>query len=288
MRSSKLFVLATGVVLLSGCWTYLGQQREGVSSSLVDFLYPAGEVPPPVSDAIPELKVPLRVGVAFVPGNRDSQVSEMLKAQLLEKTKTAFAGYDFISEIVVIPEAYLRSGGGWDSLEQVSRLYQTDVMALVSYDQVANTGDNKASLLYWTIVGAYVIEGTNQAVQTFVDTAVFDVETRRLLFRAPGINRKESSSTLVNMQEEMRDAQTSSFNAAFDDMNRNLTAELSRFRERIKTERVATVTPRSGSGSGAGAVGPATLVILLVAGFAAARRRHRATATTDSQGQRPA
>ena len=288
MRSSQLFVLVTGIALLSGCWAYLGQQREGVSSSLVDFLYPAGEVPPPVSDAIPDLKVPLRVGVAFVPGSRDSQVPEMLKAQLLEKTRAAFAGYDFISEIVVIPEAYLRSGGGWESLEQVSRLYQADVMALVSYDQVANTDDNKASLLYWTIVGAYVIEGTNQAVQTFVDTAVFDVATRRLLFRAPGINRKESSSTLVNMQEEMRDAQTGSFNAAFDDMNRNLAAELGRFRERIKTERVATVTPRSGSGSGVGAVGPGTLVILLGTGLAGALRGRQPTVTASSRGNRPA
>jgi rhombotail lipoprotein len=193
----------------------------------------------------------------------------MLKAQLLEKTKAAFSGYDFISEIVVIPEAYLRAGGGWQSLEQVSRLYQTDVMALVSYDQVANTDDNKASLLYWTIVGAYVIEGTNQAVQTFVDTAVFDVPTHRLLFRAPGINRRESSSTLVNMQEELREAQTSSFNAAFDDMNRNLTAELGRFRERIKTERVATVTQRGGGG----AVGLDTILILSGAGLGAAARR---------------
>lgn len=271
MRLMHLLVLLAGTVMLSGCWAFLGQQRDGVSSSLVDFLYPAGEVPPPVSDTIPNLRVPLRVGLAFVPGKVGSPISEMHKTQLLERTKVAFSGYDFVSEIVVIPESYLRTGGGWESLEQVSRLYQTDVMALVSYDQVANTDDNKASLLYWTIVGAYVIEGTNQTVQTFVDTAVFDVPTRKLLFRAPGINRKESSSTLVNMQEKRREVQTTSFNSAFDDMNRNLTTELGRFRERIKTERVATVTPRSGSGGAA--VGLDTILILLGAGFASVIRR---------------
>jgi len=269
----RFLIIVAATAMLYGCWSSLGQQRQGVSSSLVDFLYPAGEIPPPVSETIPNLQVPLRVGLAFVPARGGSPVSEVLKTQLLEKTKAAFSGYDFISEIVVIPEAYLRSGGGWQSLEQVSRLYQADVMALVSYDQVANTDENKASILYWTIVGAYVIEGTNQAVQTFVDTAVFDVPTHRLLFRAPGINRRESSTTLVNMQEEMRDAQTDSFNAAFDDMNRNLATELGRFRERIKTERVATVTQRDGSGGGAGAMGLDTLLILLGTGLVAAARR---------------
>jgi rhombotail lipoprotein len=273
----RLTGLLFGIVILSACSTYFGQQRNGISSSLVDFLYPGGEVPPPVSDAIPNLTVPLRVGVAFVPGRGASPISEVLKTQLLEKTKAAFSGYDFISEIVVIPDAYLRTGGGWESLGQVSRLYQTDVMALVSYDQVANTDDNKASLLYWTIVGAYIIEGTNQAVQTFVDTAVFDVPTQRLLFRAPGINRKESSSTLINLEEELRESQAKSFAAAFDDMNTNLATELGKFRERIKTERVATVTQRGGSGggSGSGAVGLDTILILLGAGIAAVVRRGR-------------
>lgn len=273
MQPMPLIAVLVASLGLAGCFSNLSQQRGGVSSSLVDFLYPEGEIPPPPVDTIPNLQVPLRVGLAFVPGKNDTQVSEVLKAQLLDKTKAAFAGYDFIKEIVVIPDAYLRSGGGWTSLEQVSRLYQTDVIALVSYDQVANADDNKASLLYWTIVGAYVIPGTNRAVQTFVDTAVFDIQTRKLLFRAPGINRDESSSTLVNLDEEMRESQYKGFNAAFDDMNRNLATELGKFRERIKTERVATVTPRSGSGSGMGTVGPELIVVLLGAGVAAARRR---------------
>ena len=61
-------------------------------------------------------------------------------------------------------------------------------MALVSYDQVANTSEKTSSLLYWTIVGAYVVKGNKNDVQTFVDTAVFDMATRKLLFRAPGVS----------------------------------------------------------------------------------------------------
>lgn len=273
MNPLRLLVLSFVGLGLAGCFSGLGGQRGGVSSSLVEFLYRDGEVPPPAVDTIPNLQVPLRVGVAFVPGRNDARVTEVLKTQLLEKTKAAFSGYDFIKEIIVIPDLYLRPGGGWASLEQVSRLYQTDVIALVSYDQVANASDNKASLLYWTIVGAYVIPGTNRAVQTFVDTAVFDVPTRKLLFRAPGIHRDESTSTLVNLDEDLRDAQAKGFASAFDDMNRNLATELGRFRERIKTERVATVTQRGGSGGGAG--GPDAMLLLAAAGLAAALRRRR-------------
>ncbi|MEZ5566719.1 MAG: rhombotarget lipoprotein [Gammaproteobacteria bacterium] len=276
MRLPVVIVSAFCAVLLSGCWNTLSQQRGGVSSSLVDFLYPDGEVPPQQTDTIPNLQVPLRVGLAFVPGRNGAEISEVLKTQLLDQTKAAFSSYDFIKEIVVIPDAYLRAGGGWTSLDQVARLYQTDVMALVSYDQVANADDNKASLLYWTIVGAYVIPGTNRAVQTFVDTAVFDVPTHKLLFRAPGIDRNESTSTLVNLDEDLRNAKSRGFTVAFDDMNKNLDSELGKFRERIKTEHVADVTARNGGGTGGGgSAGPLLLLALFAMGLAGrAGRRH--------------
>ncbi|MEQ1704159.1 MAG: Ig-like domain repeat protein, partial [Ilumatobacteraceae bacterium] len=51
--------------------------------------------------------------------------------------------------------------------------YGLDVIALVSYDQVAHSAETTSSFLYWTIVGAYVVKGNKNDVQTFVDTAVF-------------------------------------------------------------------------------------------------------------------
>lgn len=273
MRSFLALLMACS--LLTGCSSYWSQERGGVSSSLVDYLYPKGEIPPKQADTIPVLSVPLRVGVAFVPSRPGDEISEVLKTQLLDSTRAAFSGYDFIKEIVVIPDDYLRAGGGWTNLEQVSRLYQTDVMALVSYDQVSNADDNKASLLYWTIVGAYVIPGTNKAVQTFVDTAVFDVPTRKLLFRAPGIDRNESSSTLVNLDEELRKARNSGFAAAFAEMNKNLDTELGKFRQRIKTEGVARVVSRDGDNGGGGAAGPWMLLVLIFSGLIGRARSRR-------------
>ena len=62
--------------------------------------------------------------------------------------RDSFLGENFIREIEVIPDAYLRGGKGFTTLEQVGRLYNLDVMALVSYDQVAMSEDKAASILY--------------------------------------------------------------------------------------------------------------------------------------------
>ena len=45
------------------------QGRQGSSSSLVDFLYPDGSVPPEPARELPYLELPISVGIAFVPGN---------------------------------------------------------------------------------------------------------------------------------------------------------------------------------------------------------------------------
>jgi rhombotail lipoprotein len=278
---NRLWVLIT-VVALAGCtalWQDLGgrRQRQGVSSSLVDFLYPRGEVPPEQDKVIPNLAVPLRVGLAFVP-SRDPMtpgLSEAAKSELLGKVKSAFADREFIREITIIPDTYLRSRQGFETVDQVARLYGLDVIALVSYDQVVHAEDTRASILYWTIVGAYFIKGSKNDVQTFVDAAIFDVKTRKLLFRAPGIDRIEARTTLVESPEEIRKARERGFANAMADMTANLGRELEAFRARIKTDQSVTVTQRSGaSRGGGGALGLPPLGILLVV-LAAARITRR-------------
>ena len=240
-----------------------GTSRGGVSSSLVDYLYPDGEEPPPYSEAVPQLNIPLRVGLAFVPATRSTEypvLSEATKTELLGRVRQQFLEREYISEIEVIPDAYMRTGRGFSTLDQIARMHSLDVMALVSYDQVAALDDTTASFLYWTIIGAYVVEGSQNEVQTFVDTAVFDIPTRKLMLRAPGIDKTTSKSTLIDVNEELRKSRTASFTKAIDDMTQNLTAELDRFEVRLKEDpTVAQVTPRSGGGS----VSSAFLFLLL-------------------------
>ena len=134
-----------------------------------------------------------------------------------------------------------------------------------------------ASLLYWTIVGAYFVKGSKNDVQTFVDSAVFDVKSRKLLFRAPGIDRIESTSTLVHSVEESRRARERSFEQAMADMTVNLGKELESFRERIKVDRSVTVAQAGGDTgrTGGGALGLELLAWIgacTVLGAAARRR----------------
>ena len=278
MDYRNILVAGLVVVLASGCSSLWGLSdpgtRHGTSSSLVDYLYPQGEVPPDVSSTIPHLQLPLRVGVAFVPGTQwSSAISEATKMQLLENVKQQFGDRDYIEHIEVIPDTYLRSSKGITGMQQVARLYGADVMALVSYDQVAITEDNAASLLYWTIVGAYFIKGTDNEVQTFVDTAVFDVGTARLLFRAPGTDTSRKHSTAVDTDEAIRNSRDASFSYAMDGMTENLAVELDGFRERAMDDpTVANVQWKEGSGGGSFGLWFA-LCLLLVRGLSACTAR---------------
>ncbi len=256
-------------LLVAGCTSFwqMGNEfgtRQGQSSSLVDYLYPAGEKPPTPTSVVPHLSVPLRVGIAFVPGRPGTKgISEATRIELLEGVKQAFTEREYIAHIEVIPENYLRSSKGVTGMQQVARLYGVDVMALVSYDQVATTEDNSASFLYWTIVGAYVIKGTENEIQTFVDTAVFDVDTARLLFRAPGVDKARKRSTAIEAGEAVRKTSDTSFAAAVSDMTDNLSLELETFRTRIKEDpQVAQVSYKEGWGGGS--VGWTMLLLLAI------------------------
>ena len=192
--------------------------------------------------------------------------------QLLEKVKAQFVDRDYISNIEVIPDTYLRSSKGITGMQQVARLYSVDVMALVSYDQVAVSEENTAGFLYWTIVGAYVIKATSNEVQTFVDTAVFDVNTARLLFRAPGADTTSDRSTLVEAGETVRKARDASFSAAMDQMTVNLAGELDRFTERVKSDPSVAQTEWK-PGSGGGSLGMMVLFLLAVWSLLVSMRR---------------
>jgi rhombotail lipoprotein len=276
MNKIILFLLVTVALLLTGCsslWNWSGNTRSGDSSSLVDYLYPNGEIPPDVDGSVPYLELPLRVGIAFVPGRAGhGSISEATRMHLLEEVKAGFVDREYISQIEVIPDAYLRSSRGITGMQQVARLYDLDVMALVSYDQVAFSEENPSGFLYWTIIGAYVIKATSNEVQTFVDTAVFDVNTARLLFRAPGSDAISDRSTLVEAGETVRRARDDSIEAAMGEMTDNLSIELDHFQERVRNDpTVAQTTWKEGSG-GAGGVGCLLLAALLISVYTRYRR----------------
>ncbi|WP_405221544.1 hypothetical protein [Lentisalinibacter sediminis] len=183
-RDVRLVPIIIFCCLAAGCTSFWqagssSGSRDGVSSSLVDYLYPKGEVPPEQPEGIPRLDLPLRAGIAFVPSR------------------------------------YI-SGFG------------------------SGIGIPEATVLYWTIVGAYLVKGTKNAV-----------------------------STGLQSNEALRRERTGSFAAAMDEMTVNLETELERFEDRLKSEpTLAEVNWEEGKG-GSGTFGLFALPALLAMALAA-------------------
>lgn len=246
VRNGAIILLAT---VLSGCTSlWLGvndSERRGTSSSLVNYLYPDG-----LPEQMPYLELPVRVGIAFVPSSRFENFSSADKQLLLTGVADAFRDRPFVSVIEVIPDSYLRTSNGVHGMQQVATLFDVDVMALVSYDQLSLSGDRDSSILYWTVVGALVVKGSVNEVQTMIDTAVFDVATTRLLFRAPGVHRASDNTTLVDVSRDLRNLQQQGFQVATDDMILNLNHELERFLAQVKEGERAEVSWKEGYSGG--------------------------------------
>lgn len=264
MRTKTWMMLIVAMLVLIGCASWFPHQGVKQTASVVDYLYPDAKQAPQMQPTVTTLRPPVRVGIAFVPGGSwGSGLSEVGKTKLLERVRDSFKKHPYIGSIEVIPSQYLRAKGGFANLEQVARMFNVEAVALLSYDQVQFNDSNALSVLYWTIVGAYVIRGDQYDIQTMVDASVFDVASQKLLFRAPGISQVKGSSTLVNFSEQARAAQTDGYNQAVDQLIPQLQTELDSFRERIKTDVAFKVENKPGY-SGGGSLGWLSLAMAML------------------------
>jgi rhombotail lipoprotein len=152
-------LMLASVLTLAGCHSLRSSEKQSHAGSVVDYLFPTAKESPKLQPTVTYLRPPVRVGVAFVPGGGYDHLSEPEKLKLIERVKAQFSQHKFIGAIEVIPSSYLRAKGGFANLDQVARMYNVEVMALLSYDQVQFSDSNRLSLLYWTLIGAYVIKG---------------------------------------------------------------------------------------------------------------------------------
>lgn len=274
------------LLLLAGC-----SGKRHYASNLMGYLYPDQQKT--VAQGQPVLKLPIRVGIAFVPdssgvGNEPFSswsghqgpyhaLSENERMALMEQVATEFRSYDFIDEIELIPTAYLTPGGGFDNLQQIRTMYGIDVIALVSYDQVQHTDEGVLSLSYWTIVGAYVIKGEKNSTNTLIDAAVFHIPSQTLLFRAPGKSFIKGSATPVNLNEQLRNDAAAGFTDATRDMIINLKIQLEHFQEKVKQqpEKYQIETRPGYSGRSYGSSLDGGFAIMLLAGIALAGWRSK-------------
>lgn len=275
----KHWFLAALIVMVSalfgGCAMMEPTQRHH-ANNLFKFLYPksASHIDTP---GIPTLQLPLRVGIAFVPVDNngpmdrsywpeDPQFTEAQKLELLKKVSEQFKSYPFVRSIEIIPSAYLTPGGGFENLDNLRNMYGIDLITLVSYDQAQFTDEGFLSLTYWTVVGAVVMQGEKNETRTMIDAAVYDIQSRRLLFRAPGTSSVKGRSTLVHQQEELRKNSAEGFEIAATNLVPALKVQLEDFRDRVKSAPTEYKVVHRPGYTGGGAIGfiDATLFSLAI------------------------
>lgn len=245
-RLGQVVVVILIAIGFAGCAGMDKESKQRQVASMLAYLFPGTAEPPTPSDAVAVLNVPFRIGVAFVPDNADPQfrLSEADRLKLAGKVRDAFAKYPFIREIEAIPSVYLEPGGGFANIDRIAALLRLDAIALVSYDQVQHADASALSLLYWTGIGAYIVPGDRYDVLTVVETAVFDIKSRRLLMRAAGTSNVKGSATLVGFSAQSREARLQSFEEAVTQMIGTLHGEVKTFRERAPSDpKVKLVLP---------------------------------------------
>ena len=255
------------------------------ATSIVSYLYP-DRTDRVETTAIPTLALPLRVGVAFVPEDGDAcrrcdvhALSETERMDLMKKVAAHFRDPAMVKSIEIIPSAYLSPKGSFANLDQLRSMFGVDVIALISYDQIQFTDESRTSLTYWTLIGAYLVEGEKNDTRTLLDAVVYDIPSRRLLFRAPGVSNIKGRSTPVNLSEELRRDSERGFRDASADLIGHLDEELGSFREKVKQspEEYRVVKPSGRGGTGGGSVDGWFAAIAALAGAAAViRPRQRA------------
>lgn len=258
-------------LLLAGACSTTTQR----AASVVDYLYPDRRNPR-VDSTTTVLRLPVRVGIAFVPaGQTLNTLAEADQIALLDSVASRFRTQPFVQSIEIIPSAYLRARGGFENVDQLHRMFGIDVIALVSYDQLQFSDTQRSSITYWTIVGAYLVKAEKNETRTMLDAAVFDIASRKLLFRAPGVSTVKGTATAMNVAEEQRHDSQTGFRLAQQDLTPNLERQLEAFRARVRAGAAEGVRVERASPTGAGSVDGLLLLLAIAAAASGALARRR-------------
>lgn len=269
----KFKILIVSVLLFDISACALRGNSSHTASSLVDYLY-HDQQEKIIQTTIPRLQLPLNVGIAFVPGSYNTDFSEVQKKELMERVTEEFKQYTYVKSIQIIPSAYLRPQGSFTNLDQLRSMFGVDVITLLSYDQMQFTGEGRSAIAYWTIVGAYFVKGEKNDTHTMLDAAVYDIESRQLLFRAPGVSQVKSRSTLIAAADKSRSDNAKGMALASEDLIKNMGVELQDFEQRVKiSPKEYSVTRTKGySGGGSSSL---WLLLLMMSVFLVRARSFR-------------
>lgn len=268
----NLVILASAAVLAGGCAGMGGNQRHR-TSNLSTYLY-AGQTGSPETSSVPVLSVPLHVGIAFVPAENptnpwpvylngtingsyqvDPPLSESQRLDLMKQISGQLAQYPAVGSADLISSDYMVPRGGFANLDRIREMYGVDAMMLLSFDQVQFTDEGAMTMSYWTIVGYYVVPAEKNLTRTVLEAAVYDIASRKLLFRASGTGNVKGSSTPVNLSEGLRVDSKKSFDLAASDLAASLNVQIAEFEKQVANNPGKFTTQRKPGSSATGIFG---------------------------------
>lgn len=210
-----MFNIVLYTYILTGCasiqsmmvMNYSSQQRS--YSSIVEYLYPneRGEIN--IKPKIPNLNIPLKIVVAFVPEScgtfRRHDLNENMKSNLLQRVAHKFNDKNIIEKVEVIPSTYFRRKGVFEDLRNIKKEFDVDIFVLLSYDQIQYTDRTNLSVIYHlTVFGNYLIKGDKNDTVILLDVAVYDINSEELLFKSRGYSKIKSDVASAFVSEELR------------------------------------------------------------------------------------
>lgn len=294
MRTIRTVVVILALAGLTGCAGLFGGPQgrsHGSSSTLVNFLYGKQEVPPVEREV--HLALPLRIGVSFLPSRGHTAPTAADREKVVAAIRENFASLPYVSEIVAIPDYYLSdnglsdNGAGFTQVEQLARLHRLDLFALVSWDQVTDSSQNKNSIAYWTIVGAYLVRGDRNETHTLLDLAVIEPASRSLVLRAGGASSLGGNTTAVEAGQHAATQRARGFELATESLVENFRRELTDFESRVRAGTAPVKVARRPQGGG-GAVDVALIALLAFLSWRGVRasrgRRSSASARSSARG----
>ena len=251
-----LGAICLGIVPLSGCGHYTTQR----TSNILTYLYPGETQPMEVSKdisrtSLPNIPLPITLGIAFVPESRtitsggDTKIeplTEKFKTEVMRELTAQLRQYSFLAKIEEIPSTYLKVGGSFANLDQIHTMTCVDVIGLVSYDQIQFTDHGLVSLLYWTGIGWYFVPGEKNDTNTMMDAALYHVPTRKPLLRATGQSGVYRYSTPMNQSQNLRENSENGFKEALHMLAENFKEQLDMLKPRAVQGSTASLSAGAG------------------------------------------
>lgn len=225
------------MVLTEGCTKEPPRLYNNYKTSMIRFIGSHENNPRTPWSSQPTITVPLKAGIAFAPStDYGTGFPEKERMVLMQEIASRFKSYKFVESIELIPSLYLEEGGGFANLDTLQQLFGIDIIMLLSYDQAQFQDTGALSITYWTLIGAYFVQGEKNDTHTLMDAALFHIPSRRMLFRASGTHHYKNRATPINQSEQARKDSLTGFHQASIDLTKNLAIKLYHFRQAIRSQ----------------------------------------------------